>query len=181
MNKELLYVFGEPGAGKSSLMAHLTRRCRAQDVDHPFAHRWYGEAGIYELGPRRKGGYPGTDGLSMSVQPRVVDWLDAVNPEKVIGEGDRLANGSFFEAARDMGYALRLVHLKGAAEARIQRQLRGSEQNEAWIDGRRAKCYNLAKEWWPLELPAGDPLQTLERLVAQQDWPIFESLQEARR
>ena len=180
MSGELLYLFGEPGAGKSTLASHLTRRLRMEPYAHPFAHRCYPAANVIELGPRRRGSFPGTDGLSMSVQPSVISWLRAEQPEFVMAEGDRLANGSFFEAARDLGYSLRLVHLKGEAAAALQRSVRGTTQDATWVAGRRTKCFNLAEEWWPLELPAGSPPAELERLIAAQDWAIYDALKEAR-
>ena len=180
MTQELLYLFGEPGAGKSSLMSHLTRRLTVTPYQHPFQHRLYTTAGVYELGPRGHGSFPGTDGLSMSVQPTVVNWLRQQQPSFVIGEGDRLANGSFFEAARDLGYSLRLVHLKGEHAAALHRSIRNTNQNAGWVAGRRTKCFNLADEWWPLELPAGAPMSVLEGHIAAQDWPIYEALKEAR-
>lgn len=185
MKRELLYIFGEPGAGKSTLMAYLTRGLDVIEISKPFAMRHYPDADVTELGPRRRGGFPGTDGLSMSVQPTVIEWLRNDGPSRVIAEGDRLANGRFFEACRDMGYSLHLVHLKGESQSEFQRNMRAVErgtepQDPSWVAGRRSKSYNLAQAWWPLDLPAGAPLSVLERTLFQQDWAIWEAFDAAR-
>ncbi len=177
-----MYIFGEPGSGKSTLLAHLTRMLwHGPDAEHPFAHRVYA-CGVTELGARRKD-FPGTDALSMSVQPRVVEWLGDTNPQLVIGEGDRLANGKFFDAVRNLGYSLKLYVLVGEEASALHRRIRGSEQDDKWLAGRRTKVYNLKDEWWPYQLAAGDPLPQLEREIYrtayQLDNQVAQTLQEA--
>src|ERR1700757_2983373 len=101
----LLYLIGEPGVGKTALMAELvkgrSRRVRTQ----PFAHTVY-EGGLVQLGRERSNGYGGTDSLSMSVSPLAIAALENHIWPKIVGEGDRLAHGKFFDAAKEYGYDL---------------------------------------------------------------------------
>jgi energy-coupling factor transporter ATP-binding protein EcfA2 len=172
---DLLYVIGEPGAGKSTLVKHLTRGLPYEDTTSPFAFRRY-DCGVWELGARRPD-FSGTDALGLSVQPVVERTLEGFKPKLVIAEGDRLANAKFFEAARGMGYTLHIVHLAGLGVAAMQRQIRGSNQNEAWVKGRRTKVYALAAQYGALELPAGTPLGALTAAINN---PVAIALDEAR-
>lgn len=194
MSRQLCYVFGEPGTGKSTLLEHLTRGLRHSDSDSPFAHRIYPApaqakvrtehewTGVVEVGKRRPD-FPGTDALSMSVQPRVVQWLADMLPGYVIAEGDRLANGKFFDSVLDLGYELKLLVLNGSEVAALHRRIRGSNQDETWVRGRQNKAYNLAMErvkdvMW---LKAGEPLAKLEAQIAEDTSNrVYAALREAR-
>lgn len=180
--KQLLYIFGEPGSGKSTLLAHLTRGAKHIDYDRPFAFRVYAER-VVEVGKRRPD-FPGTDALSMSVQPTVVAFLKT-GPQLVVAEGDRLANGKFFEAAVEQGFDLKLVCLNGKEASALHRRMRGSEQDPKWVDGRRTKALNLAMDprWNPhvLWLSAGSPLPEMEaNIAADESNLVYAALKEIR-
>lgn len=146
------YLIGEPGAGKTTLLQYVLRHCHYQPATKPFAHGViYGEGwrAAAELGPRRAGGFAGTDGLSMSVQPKVVDWLSLQPYDRVIAEGDRLANQGFFESVRSAGYDLVVAlletpsHVAAARRSDRARQLGKPEQDDTWLRGRITKIQNL--------------------------------------
>lgn len=170
-------LIGEPGAGKSTLAEFLTADLAVQTVDHPFAHRVYA-CGVTELGKRREGGFGGTDALSLSVQPKVVEWLTEARPRLLFFEGDRLSNDSFFTALRDLGYTLRIYQLWGKTVAAEQRAARGSSQDPTWLKGRQSKVAALRSKWGAVILPAGAPLAELEARL--QD-PVAEALRAARK
>lgn len=140
------YLVGVPGAGKTTLMRHLTAGLRTIAISKPLAHMVYLEAdgpriiGM-ELGGRHDT-FGGTDRLSMSVQPSaialVARWASD-NPESVIvAEGDRLATATFLDA---LGGDLVWLDTP-AEEARARRDGR-SMQNAVWIRGRETKVRNL--------------------------------------
>lgn len=139
-----LYIIGEPGAGKSTLVAAMTRGLAAAAVDQPFAHRLYAGLDLIELGKRRED-FSGTDALPMNVQPAVEEFLSSGKPPRyLLAEGDRLGNGKFFAFLRKIGYSLRIVYLDAAGAALERRIQRGSSQNDAWLRGRATKVKRLA-------------------------------------
>lgn len=159
----LIYVIGIPGAGKTSAVnAAVDRLNIAPDVRTvPIPHVRYGD--VWYLGKRREP-MGGTDALSMSIQPQVVTWLSdmtqahAERPRVLIGEGDRLANAKFFDAARACGHRVTIVNLDCPPPVARQRAAaRGSDQNVAWWNGRVTKVANLVNSRRTLDLDATDP------------------------
>lgn len=178
----LTYIVGEPGVGKSTLAEHLFRGLAHMDRDKPFAHRLY-TCGVYELGKRRPD-FPGTDALSMSVQPQVLSWMDRLRPFMVFGEGDRLGTTSFLDGAEALGYTVRVWNLAGPEVAALHRRIRGSEQDEQWIAGRRTKVTNLVcargeAGGFVGTIQAGASLLNVEQVMAEQD-PLIRALVRAR-
>jgi len=170
--RHLIYIIGEPGSGKSSLLAALLH---GQGIEHdkPFAFIQF--LGGIELGARREK-FSGTDALPMNVQPTVLEWMKIVPDETIlIGEGDRLANDGFFLSAKEMGYDLMLYHLWVPPDiGETRRKARGSGQNKSWIAGRVTKVKNLAKKWSPETL---DGRKSTEELVLRMRRnPIVERL-----
>lgn len=145
--RHALYIIGEPGVGKSYLVAALTDPYAVlRDCAQPFRHRHY-HNGVTELGGRRER-FPGTDALSMAVQPEAVAFLaDPTCSDLLLAEGDRLANDSFFEALGRNGFQLHLFALIGPRVAARRRLLRGSKQSAAFIKGRQTKVNQLVDRW----------------------------------
>ena len=136
--KELLYVIGVPGAGKTTLIDALLDGVPYELCSKPFEHRQYPGGVVL-------GGLRGTDTLGMSVQPLVLQWLDKTPAEVVLGEGDRLGNGSFFRAVQTLGWTLCIYHLDTPEHLAVQRRVeRGSNQDPVWMKGRRTKVRELA-------------------------------------
>lgn len=146
----LVYLVGEPGAGKSTL-ADAVLTAPIEHRRSPFAHRVDADR-VHALGPA---GAPfgGTDKLSMGVQPKVVGWLAGVGPSLVLGEGDRLANLSFLRVSVEIGYEAVLVAVSVPEEVGAARRARRAEahdtgpQNASWVQGRRTKVANLLARW----------------------------------
>jgi hypothetical protein len=167
VRRHLLYVIGVPGSGKTTLTRQLVLGRRRRVLSKPFALTLY-EDGLVQLG-RDRLGHGGTDALSMSVQPSAVAALQTGAWERVLAEGDRLANMAFFEAARDAGYEVDVVHLRVPLEVAAQRRAeRGTNQDERWLAGRASKVRNLAER---VALTPGMQLIELDG-----HWPVDHSV-----
>ena len=155
----LIYLIGYPGSGKTTAMVEaLGAICRDRGLVprveiQPFAHTVYTteaegrDGGLVELGRAREV-YGGTDTLSLSVQPRVLDWMGESGVGVIVGEGDRLANSKFFAAAEALGRTVHIIHLKCPEEvARNRAWARGSRFKEPWLKGRITKVNRLAEQW----------------------------------
>lgn len=151
----LSYLIGEPGVGKSSAMAHLTRPW----VDVPDRSKglawteWRdpdsGALAAVELGARRDT-FSGTDALGMGALPVAIEWIATQPAEFVLGEGDRLAHPRFWQAADAAGYGVTVVAMvdpRGADERRRRRAAAvGKAQAESFVKGRRSRVARLIAE-----------------------------------
>jgi GTPase SAR1 family protein len=165
---DLLYIFGDPGIGKSSLMAALVGGQVYESRHQPFAHMVFGN-GVVQLGSDRTP-YGGTDALALDVQPKVTAWLQQERPDMVLAEGDRLANSRFFAAVVGMGYHLWPVYLTGKDMAAVRRRQRAQElgiqlQDARWVANRNSKNTRLAGDWDALSIHPALPASVLKRLL----------------
>jgi len=145
MKKELIYLIGQPGSGKSTVAAELFKRLPCGQKEEPFAHIVYPNA--IQLGAQRES-FSGTDALPMNVQPKVVPMMKDTDCQYFFGEGDRLANEKFFLAVAGAGIRLRVFFLRTSnATAAERREKRGSKQDVTWLKGRITKVNNLWRTW----------------------------------
>lgn len=146
----LIYIIGEPGSGKSTLMAKFTEQFRREPAPSYVAHDWLldsdGKTVAVELGSRREE-FSGTDALPMAVIGQACAYLQTHEAPLILAEGARLANRRFLRAALDAGYQVGLIWLDhdDTEEWRLRRVAEtGKQQNAAWIKGRKTSSYNLA-------------------------------------
>ena len=161
----MVYLIGEPGIGKTTLMREYTHRLGpAVEMTKPLAYRM--GAGWLELG-RQRGMFSGTDGLSMSVQPLAIAWLRTLPATLVLGEGDRLGNASFMEAVG--AYAeVRCVAMVAPPEVGAERRANRAQPftfNDTWLKGRISKVNNLLPQCTRI-LDATLPTPELANLLA---------------
>lgn len=156
-NHALLYLIGVPGAGKTTLLntvlGDMPHSVLRPGKDNPTPAYTLYPGGI-QLG-FSEGLFGGTDRLPMNVQPRVLDWLQSGPYDRVIAEGDRLANSAFFSAMIALGWRLSVVWLNTPLEiAAARREGRGTKQNRSWVAGRITKIGRL-QHWvdagWTLD------------------------------
>jgi len=142
-----LYLIGEPGVGKSTVLSAFCANYLLGLEQQLLAKLWGDELFVedklfgYRLGRTRES-FSGTDALAMSVNPDAVQWVNTYPlPQIVVGEGARLANKKFLTALNDKtSLLLVLVVANNAAERRLDR---GSNQNPSWIKGRATASLNL--------------------------------------
>jgi predicted nucleotide kinase in modified base biosynthesis len=146
----LVYLIGAPGAGKTTLMQALVAKCQPYRALRPFGFTVLAcpdssEAAM--LGITREGGFSGTDALSMSVQPKVEDWMRTAPYELVLGEGDRLGNVKFLSAMLNLNWRVNVAHLVASPDLLdIRCAERGSNQSATWRSGRATKVRRVG-EW----------------------------------
>ncbi|UJQ86530.1 adenylate kinase [Mycobacterium phage PenguinLover67] len=157
MTNRLIYLVGQPGSGKSTLMAKLTadfdRHHIAAAPDYPVAHdvltsRPDGRIVGVELGVRREH-FGGTDALPSSIIEKAVPWIESAPYQLVLAEGARLANRRFIQAALHGSYqpVIALVDHDQAEEwRRARNEALGRSQDASWVKGRLTSSRRLA-EW----------------------------------
>jgi hypothetical protein len=166
------YVIGGPGAGKSTLLRAVLPVPMGFSRD-PVPHLLYGapdgKISGAQIGVDHPT-FPGTDRLSMAIQPRAIAWALTAPTPALIGEGDRLATKGFIGALLESCAAFKLLWLDTPPELAAERgRRRGSAQNPTWIEGRRTKVARLAETFshsvvrldgsLPLEIVAGMALE----------------------
>lgn len=143
--KKLIAIIGMPGTGKTTLMREwMSTREWVQDkpIDLVESH----VCGKIRVLGKYEDGQPfaGTDRLSMAVQPKVIEYLQHNDDDVIIFEGDRLTSKQVFSTAVDLGYDVRIIELVVSDSERERRyKVRGSEQSENFISGRRTKVRNV--------------------------------------
>lgn len=144
----LLYLIGIPGSGKTTLLnavlGDLPSTIYKPGKGDPMPAYTVYPGGI-QLG-FSEGLFGGTDRLPMNIQPRVLDWLDGCPYDRVVAEGDRLANPSFFSHLILLGWRLSVVWLNTPLDvAAARREGRGTKQNRSWVAGRITKIGRLQR------------------------------------
>lgn len=144
--RTILWIVGEPGLGKSSLVRALLPAAERGLVEKPkwtVAGRWCA-AGHYTGGK-----FDGADTIPYNGAAAALDfWAAALGDKTVtILDGDRFSNASSVAQVHRLapGARLRCVHLKGPPGlAAARRAQRGTAQNETWLRGRVTKAANFA-------------------------------------
>lgn len=155
--KTLIAIIGAPGTGKSTLMKEwMSRWDWSYDRDGLVDH--YVSGDLIVLGKYEDGEvFGGTDKLSMSVAPEVVEFLDKHQESIVLFEGDRLTSKKFFNTVLEKGWNLRIVALDVPKEERERRYAeRGSNQDPTWLQGRISKVENIVEEFGPQQTLFGE-------------------------
>lgn len=150
----MIYLVGQPGSGKSTLIAGLTKglvRCSFDTPDTPVPHdqlidRVTGAVVGAEIGKQR-GAFSGTDALASSIIDKAVPWVQSRPHDLILAEGARLANRRFIDAATAAGYAVTLAlldHDQAEAWRKKRSEALGREQNPSWVKGRLTASRKLA-------------------------------------
>lgn len=153
MSRKITMIIGEPCTGKSLIMLqfmdHTPDRGRPIPWEmslKPFAHHYYEREKLTVLGrydePNTQ--FPGTDRLSMSVAPRVREWIDE-DPlaHSVVFEGDRLGNLKMAEYLIAKGYDFMCLVIHTNPAILAERRARERVQRREFVTGQATKVRNI--------------------------------------
>lgn len=151
-----LYLYGEPGCGKTTLTLAILERLKTLGYEpktfdfglfkglvfsKDFIHRiWV--AGVYDGSL-----FQGTDRLSMGVQPHAIKFFQRTSlleTDAFFIEGDRLFKPTFFKAVHFDEIAV-LTATDEMLETR--RKERGSNQSETWLRSKKTSIKNIIEDF----------------------------------
>jgi len=146
---KLILVAGQPGTGKSTLMKMIF-----PDQGREFRYKTvrgelFGDVariGIYKNGER----YPGTDRLSMAVQPDFLDFVEIEAQRRqlraIVAEGDRLSNVSAIKALRTLPVELHVIVLQTSDRILEKRRIERKDTfSDVWLRARVTKVENFRR------------------------------------
>lgn len=180
MLNKIIAIGGEPASGKTTLMRNLIDNL---NFDSMYIHEKFGRLAYLNFITAKVivfGNYSnpsetfaGTDKLSMAVQPDAVNFLLKANADlpdfdgyTVIFEGDRLFNESFFLSIESLLIPLEIYILSGETAALIERRkIRGSNQSESFLKGRKTKLENIAQNR-KIDLIPNNTFEDLQKTAA---------------
>lgn len=151
---KVIAIMGEPCTGKSRIVKRLLKigewkkKKRGLVKYHRQENTGTIILGRYEDGEQ----FPGTDKLSMAVQPQVIEFLKTVN-NTVIFEGDRLCNWSMFNAIINMGMKLRIYHVQTSDKVLRKRREAERDQSSSFLKRQKTKVDNLAAHFPVYTIP----------------------------
>lgn len=148
-------IGGIPGTGKTTLIKKVIETL-AFDWDQArpieLLDGIYSESldtyvfGKYDPYYEVEGYAQGTDKLSMAVQPKAIEFIKQTS-SNIIFEGDRLFTASFLEECVALDDVATHIVILEAKDIQKRYEERGSEQSEKFIQGRRTKYDNIAKNF----------------------------------
>lgn len=156
-----LYIVGAPGTGKSTLVDEIILQMGLSWEPDEKVWRelwvnplsWDGRRVGLSLGVKRES-FSGTDALSMSVQPRALEWLAQTTlPEYVIGEGMRLSSPKFLMVL-DCYAPLTVVYLEASQSVLDERvAARGHDLNPRFRANGASRAANAVASLEDLGIP----------------------------
>ncbi|MFA7333665.1 MAG: P-loop-containing protein [Kiritimatiellia bacterium] len=143
---KLAALIGEPASGKSTLALEVIKalppgQTLAHGLLRGMLHERVAVFGSYA--PLEK--FPGTDRLSMAVQPHAEDYLrkNSDRDFRVFFEGDRLGNVKFLTLAKSIAETKIFVLSASLETKSIRHRARGDSQNETFLKSRATKVKNI--------------------------------------
>lgn len=154
MDKKLKIVclIGEPATGKSTVAKAVIKRLSDGNFfkERLLFGTYHWRERVYVLGkyePKER--FPGTDRLSMGVQPEADFWIRVKAhespPARVFFEGDRLGSLSFLQTCKQVADLEIFVLTSPMIVKAARHRSRGDNQTERFLKGRQTKIANICK------------------------------------
>ena len=138
----VLWIVGEPGAGKTSLARALLGPNPL--VTSSVSPKWTLSIppGVVAAGHYTGGTFDGADTISYSGGAAAIDWwAENVSAPLTILDGDRLSNRNTIARLMREPVILACAYLELRSEIAAERRAaRGSDQNASWVKGRSTKA-----------------------------------------
>ena len=145
MKRKAIALIGVPAVGKTTIMRQFLKRINAkpQKVGHiPLLRSTTAVVlGVYDEGET----FAGTDRMSMSIQPKVEEFLSKEWKGHVVFEGDRLGNLSFFRYVSKLPDTDLFVFVVTAKPETVtaRHHQRKDCQTQTFLQSRATKVNNL--------------------------------------
>lgn len=149
----LTLLIGSPGAGKSTLVEHLTRGLDVAEMQYrgtTLRVLWYQPGGVMEFGrladpangkPRRGG-----DRLERAACRYMAACLRDYAPQYAFAEGQRAMSLRFLEEAKTYGYTVDVLWLDAPEDVILERlSKREPAPSIAWVRGQQSRVRNFAE------------------------------------
>lgn len=167
---KVIVIAGEPASGKSTIVKKLINGSPINFQYGLVKGHAIGSVlfiGTYKPGER----YPGTDRLSMAVQPCLQEMLltrVTIEPfQTIVFEGDRLCNPSLIKWLERHKIETQVFHVLVSEETlQARRVARGDTFDEKWLRGRKTKVSNFVQSCASVETLRNESLEDSERNAA---------------
>lgn len=182
MKNTVVWVVGEPGAGKTTLVSSLIDNKR-NIIPKP---KWTVGSRTAAAGHYVGGKFDGADTIPYNGVTAVLEfWREVLSDRKLtVLDGDRLSNFGVVDWFRAQPGVLEprrmcCIHLAVPAEVgAARRKARGSDQSEIWVRGRITKSNRFAGRFEDMRaLDATEPrevLVTKAKEFLRLDWELLE-------
>lgn len=147
--KAITVLIGEPCTGKSAIVRRLVAGWAFNEIKWtPHYHSPNGLTCVlgrdYEHAAQQ---FPGTDRLSMAVQPHALEFIENTHFRHYVIEGDRLGNRSFISALIMKGYRVRLLCTATDPKVLYARRRRERNQSQRFLKATKTKVDNIRREY----------------------------------
>jgi hypothetical protein len=145
-------IGGEPCSGKSTLVKKIIQE---EKINKYFEYdkilKGYYNKDYVVLGLYEDSTFPGTDRLSMAVQPKFIKYLEDLPNnfrQHIIFEGDRLFKTSMIEYLSSFSKNFRLVILQCSENTKKNRHIsRKDNQSQAWLKSKKTTVDNVKSKY----------------------------------
>ena len=145
-------IGGEPCSGKSTLVKNIIKDKKINKYfEYDKILKGYNNDSFIILGLYEDNNFPGTDRLSMAVQPVFIKFLNNLNSDfnkHIILEGDRLFKTSMIDFLNKFSKIFRLIILDCSEETKKLRLIkRKDNQTDAWLKSKKTTVNNVKSRY----------------------------------